>query len=654
MNRIRMMLIAVGSLLPAVCLSQQVTCREDKDADGNTTVVLENQFVRLTFSPHYGGRATSCYVKATKRELCYGGEYGGLFVDHWSKFPWPSALFELPYQYDLPTGNDQQRSIHLWVTAEGKKLPKASNAHDDPGLLGLRVEKIITLFADRPTIHVKSGITNPTKEARNAGLYMQHCFYLGGDYDWETYYRPSTTGVEVMRVRKSGEANKGKDWVREPTAGWTAARDDKTNDGLVFVLDYNYLRELYNSGATTEWFLDPVVIPASGQWWTEYVVVPVKGFRGFTYSSRRLIADLSAQRTKDGLQVTHTVASSWDTLGDVKLKTSILTLKDRKPLAAQETLIKGVGFDPRSGQVVFKGSLQPKVVLRTEASGDGWTESYESFFDSTAVGLKTQENMGMAPLAVTGSAEDTYSIKRPRKIKQFNKPDFNSIPKAGAGRLKLLLMYGLYTQTYRIDEALKPLGVELKISDSPDNGAEYFPGTYDELFSYHAVILSDVHSKALGDVALEMLSDYVANGGGVLWLGGPGTYGHGEFEETAALNILPVNLLGGFDMKWEPKGWELTPAASNHPILSGVTFAQHPMAYWVHRAEAKKNATVVLNAGSQPGLVVQTIGKGRVAAFMPGPLGEAKPAQTEFWGWEGWTRLVRNAVTWVTGREPAQ
>lgn len=78
------------------------------------------------------------------------------------------------------------------------------------------------------------------------------------------------------------------------------------------------------------------------------------------------------------------------------------------------------------------------------------------------------------------------------------------------------------------------------------------------------------------------------------------------------------------------------------------------MAYWVHRAEAKKEAAVILYAGPQPGLVVQNIGSGRAAAFMPGPLGEGQPGQTEFWNWDGWMPLTRNMVLRVAGKEVAR
>ena len=69
---------------------------------------------------------------------------------------------------------------------------------------------------------------------------------------------------------------------------------------MVFAFDYNYLNKTYTSGATGEWFLEPVPIGPGKSFLTTYVIKPVSGFKDFVYGSAALVADIQADEVGKG------------------------------------------------------------------------------------------------------------------------------------------------------------------------------------------------------------------------------------------------------------------------------------------------------------------------------------------------------------------
>lgn len=226
-------------------------------------------------------------------------------------------------------------------------------------------------------------------------------------------------------------------------------------------------------------------------------------------------------------------------------------------------------------------------------------------------------------------------------------------------RFKCLVVFGLYTHVLRLDDALadwrhrEKHTPEFTWANCPPNAVENFPGTRDELFSYHAVVLSDVNYKALGDNAFEMLSDYVRQGGALLVVGGPYALGNGEFRDTPFLDVLPVKLEGPFDLKWAGKGksWDLVPTDAGDRLLRGVSFDPQPKVFWRHVVTAKDDAQVHLTAGGHPVLITGVCGRGRVAVLTLSPTGKATAGEIAWWDSRDWFPLVRNIFTWLNPAE---
>lgn len=185
-----------------------------------------------------------------------------------------------------------------------------------------------------------------------------------------------------------------------------------------------------------------------------------------------------------------------------------------------------------------------------------------------------------------------------------------------------------------------------------------FPDTVDELKKYDVVILSDVGADTfllhpetftkskVRPNRLRLIADFVADGGGLLMVGGymsfSGFEGKAHYGNTALADVLPVEMLGYDDRIELPEGVTPTPVAT-HAILEGLTQWPHFLGY--NRFKTKDGANVLMKANNDPFLVLGTYGQGRAAAFAS----DCSPhwGTPEFVNWEGYPRFWSNLIEWL-------
>jgi len=106
------------------------------------------------------------------------------------------------------------------------------------------------------------------------------------------------------------------------------------------------------------------------------------------------------------------------------------------------------------------------------------------------------------------------------------------------GRLRLLYIESDAGEGSYLMQAMEKEGVELDLRQ-PGNLAF----TFEQLSGYDGVILSDVPAHQLGEPLMNALRDYVDKlGGGLVMLGGPGSFGVGGYYRTPIEEMLPVRL----------------------------------------------------------------------------------------------------------------
>ncbi len=621
-------------LLPLVLLALAGPCLaalssgEATAPDGHKLPVIESDLYRLTFDPAQGGRCTSFLVKATNREWIYDGTWAGLFLDHFAHQAWPGELLSATYEYAIEREGDQALSIRLWTVPNGA----------DPLTRGLKVEKIITLREGRREVEVTNSFANPTAEGKNVAMWIQQCFAYGGQRLFDQYYRPGVAGISLDGKDDTGMNKQPKtfddyaqDWVKQPTAGWSAGRDRKNDEGAVFLMDYNYLDILYNcaSSYTTEWFMDKVPVPPGKAWSTQYWVVPVNGFRGFTHASQRLTTNLEVTPSGQDVALNHQLCGTAEALGDVTIKTTVYGVRSKQEAALAPVTAPGVGLTPVDMPQSWDKPQAEPLVFRVEIAGNGWTEKYEYLHE----GAYASAGIQGAP------STPEYPLPRPKKIKTFLKPDTWTRP--DNEHLRVLLLYGMWTQHYRVEWAIRDLDPDAEITRC--DGWGFFPPTYDKLLSYDLLVLSDM--PAGPDYANEMVADFARHGGGVLTLGGMLTYGAGQWRDTALEGILPVNLVSNFDMKQEKAG--VAPAATKDSAWATLAWPASARFYWMNVAEPQPDAKVVQQAGSYPLLVLGQCGEGRVATVLGTCHGETTRDTVAAWRTPAWIQMLKQTLEWL-------
>ena len=672
-SRIGMWLIALSILFAMVasCDSRAVqqVSSQVQTQDGVTKVTIENPYLALTFDPARGGRCSRFVFKDTGEQIIGNADVCGMFIDHWAKYTWPSGLMWLPYEYELVGNGKDEIGIRLWVKVpelgggKGSSSPVGSlKMPTSPDLIGLTVHKTIWLRADTDLIRVEQEMENTTAESKAAAIYVQHNVELGGSSFSNTWYMPSVRGIEYrIMPDKIGGKVMGADWVLDPTGGWMAVRNRTSDRGLLFAFDYNYLQKLYTCGTTAEWFLEPVPIGPGKSFRTEHVIKPTTGFEDFVYGSRRLVADIRADEVGSKVQVYHDMAAVSSELRNVKVTVEVTGWRSKENIASKTFEITQLSRERNRQKFTFTvPALSDGVVIKAVVSANGKEEQYEYYYAGDLAEHERRynyfANKGGALPAAKG---DAYFCRPPHKRKTFDKPDFAMVQRPDPAHFRVLVVFGLYTHILNLDDALASwryrgtIIPEFDWINSPPNGVETFPGSYNELFRYNTIILSDVNYKALGDIALEMLCDYVEQGGRLLVTGGPYAFGNGEFEETRFLEVLPVKLQGSFDLKWAGKGdsWDLKPTDASDKLMKSVPFTPPPKVFWHHFVTAKDDAQVYLTAGGQPVLITGTYGKGKVAVLTLSPTGKEGEGETAWWDWHGWFPLVQNIVTMLNSEE---
>ncbi len=193
--------------------------------------------------------------------------------------------------------------------------------------------------------------------------------------------------------------------------------------------------------------------------------------------------------------------------------------------------------------------------------------------------------------------------------------------------------------------------------------ARQFPMTATALAKYDCVILSDVGANTLlihPDTftrsqtvpnRLEAVRDYVANGGGLIMVGGylsfQGIDAKARYHDTPIEEALPVNIHFGDDRRETPQGTTPRVVIPDHPIVAGLP-SQWPDLLGYNRIEAKVDGTTVATVGVDPLIVADSFHNGRAVAFAS----DCAPhwAPTAFIEWSGYARLWSQMVDWASGR----
>lgn len=187
-----------------------------------------------------------------------------------------------------------------------------------------------------------------------------------------------------------------------------------------------------------------------------------------------------------------------------------------------------------------------------------------------------------------------------------------------------------------------------------------FPSDINVLSEFDVVVISDIGSNTfllqnetfyhmqLKANALHMMKDFVAQGGGLLMIGGylsfMGIEAKANYKNTLLAEVLPVLMQEGDDRVEVPEGIQPSVVNVLHPTI--CSFTEWPVFLGYNKVCAKDDAQTVLTIANDPLLVYGTYQSGKTACFMS----DCSPhwGSNQFMHWPYYTDMWVNILSYIS------
>jgi len=196
----------------------------------------------------------------------------------------------------------------------------------------------------------------------------------------------------------------------------------------------------------------------------------------------------------------------------------------------------------------------------------------------------------------------------------------------------------------------------------PGESLEIFPRDIESLRLYGAVILSDIGADSIlfymnrdiapmGPNRLRLLHQFVAEGGGLMMIGGWSSFGgwggQARWSDTPVEEVLPVMIKDGDDRVEVPEGCTFDRWDTGHPIIKDLPVNESFVLTGYNRFKAKPEARVLAWIDKDPGIVISAHGKGRSMAVAT----DCAPHWAGTWlNWPGYNQFWIKSVKWLAGK----
>ncbi len=220
-------------------------------------------------------------------------------------------------------------------------------------------------------------------------------------------------------------------------------------------------------------------------------------------------------------------------------------------------------------------------------------------------------------------------------------------------KLHVLLVRGVWNRMYHLDEAVARLPEAVATTAYTSYGFQPqaqilgFTWDWEHIYGQDVAVLANFQTRGFALGLQRMLQKRVADGGGLVVLGGLYTLGQGRAMQYGWPEMLPVEL----NMPFEIRKCDL-PVVLGQPDralgLGRIAWPRPAVVNYRHLVKPKAGTTVLL-AGSkgEPLLVGGQYGRGRVVVFTGTVLGEPPAGQVGFWQSPAWADLLAAAIKWA-------
>ena len=628
---------------------------EIEDQDGDPMVLLDSEYISMFISPEYQSMVMRFVFRPSGNDILdeinpkfvMGG--GGLLQDNFWEQDWRYSEFRRKY-YDYEILKEGPDEVSVVFTTKSKGFIQAEDSGIYSRLLtDIQLVRKVTLRADAPYFLFDLELRNAGDCAKLPMMWSHNSCLIEPDLG-DQVHRPSARGVR---------SNAAENYIHDFNEGWSAKMSKDRKEGIVYLMDYDYLNFVYNCGSSTEeWIYDNVLVLKTRPWKSRIYILPVIGLSRVDYADPWFIVEINAKRTKTSLDFQYLVTASYEKVNKITFNTTVdyghLTEKSGTRKLDPVT-VDGLGVEPVEGVVSMPNPPVDPMLLSLKAYvelPDG--KLIEKQFQFFHVGeYKFRDNIRQdlrTPVAKLERRIQNPYIPVPQENAKVNTKDF-----------RVFAMLGNHSTHLQLREAIRSIeGLKLGVHDfgyTPgwvvsQNGLTDFPYDYERLFNYRTVIFANCQTTLPRRVGSSIMANYLKRGGGLVLTGGDSAFRvewndpKHEFDDYVPVIPKQRSIRRGV--------LQLNSPVAEHPIFRGIDLSKLPYTLYHHDLELKPDlpSKVLMKVGEKPFIVELSRGNQRTVAVLCMPFGDPAehPDQQPYWAWSEWQKLFANIVKY-TGHE---
>jgi hypothetical protein len=644
--------LATCSLWAAEKQGAYIADGEDDDAD--QVIVMETDWINMHLMPAIGSTVIRFVFRPTQNEVCEITQPknlksgGGLLQDNVWEQDWRfQELRGKWYDYQITKRGPDEVQVVFETQLEGW-LTALDSGIKSKLLQNLKIRRTVTLKQGTPYFLFEVEFINPDKNTK-LPLYWCHNSSRINMERGDHVFRPSDLGINELPTKH------GSDYVYNANHGWSARVSPERREGVVYLMDYDYLYFLYNCRTdTTEWVYDNLLVPPSKPVKTKIYIIPIMGLESVDHATEYFIVQLKPTRDKDRVRLQYKATSSYKKARKVTLVPELhydLLGPTPKKVTLDALEFDELGLEPITREVAFDGQSTDPLKIRTTAfvdlaDGTQVKQVWETFHvGDYDFGRNIRRDMSTPVVRLEKPKKNPHIPPVPKGI-QVNRKDFN-----------IFAVLGNNGRLLHLEEAMRSIpGVKLEAGYHPGfvvyrTGLTDFPYDYDRLFNYRVVVFHNALFDPARYVGMTIVNNYLRKGGGLVYGGGEHTFGLAPYNDKHPIyDFLPF--AKGTIVKKETA--RLNSPAKGHAIFRGVDLSNLPYQYYVQKVAWKKDLPVkpkvLLKVGADPLIVEYNPVKGqRTLVVLAIPLGDKRknPGKPHINAWKPWRTLYANIVRYA-------
>ncbi len=627
---------------------------EIEDEDGDLVIVMETDWISMRLMPAIGSTVVRFVFRPTQNEILDLTQPknlksgGGLLQDNVWEQDWRfQELRGKWYDYEITKRGPEEVQVVFQTQLDGW-LESATSGLKSKLLENLVIRRTVTLRQGTPYFLFDVELINPDENAK-LPLYWAHNSSRVNTTLPDHVMRPSAVGINTI------PSNIGADYIYDFNHGWSARMAPERREGLVYLMDYDYLAFLYNCGVgTTEWVYDNLLVLNDRPVKTRIYVLPTMGLEKVDHATEYFITQLKPIRDKDHLRLQYRTVSSYKEARRVTFVAELETnLLDPEPTRLTLPAIEftELGIEPATREVSYDGQSTDPLKIRTTAfidlaDGTQVQQVFEYFHvGDYSLGRNVGKDLKTPVAALERRPQEPY-IPTPQANLEVNRTDFN-----------IFAVLGNNTRVLNIEEALRGIPkVNLQAGYHPGftvprTGLTDFPYDYDRLFNYRVIVMNNSIFDAARLVGLSILDNYLQRGGGLVYGGGENVFNMTPTNRSHPIyDFIPIE---SGDPIVKEVG-QLNSPASEHPIFTGIDMSNLPWQYYVQKVTFKADLPVqpkvLLKVGDEPFVIEYCPVEGQrtlLVLAVPFGVAEEHPGKVPVYAWPEWEKLYANIVRYA-------